>query len=50
MLVVEFLVLTLFTAAQMKMLDKTQLDQFFDRLVEKKKGTGSLVVALSSSR
>jgi CubicO group peptidase (beta-lactamase class C family) len=39
------LILALFTAAGAQTLDKAKLDQFFDRLVEKKKAMGSLVIA-----
>jgi D-alanyl-D-alanine carboxypeptidase len=39
------LALTFFTAGYGQALDKTKLDQFFDRLTEKNKAMGSLVVA-----
>jgi D-alanyl-D-alanine carboxypeptidase len=39
------LILLLFTAAQAQTLDKAKLDQFFDRLTEKNKAMGSLVIA-----
>ncbi|MDQ3750136.1 MAG: beta-lactamase family protein [Acidobacteriota bacterium] len=39
------LTLALFTAAHAQTPDKTKLDQFFDRLAEKDKAMGSLVVA-----
>ncbi|MGH7769234.1 MAG: serine hydrolase, partial [Candidatus Binatia bacterium] len=42
-----FTTLLLFTAgyAQTQTLDKAKLDQFFDRLAEKNKAMGSLVIA-----
>jgi CubicO group peptidase (beta-lactamase class C family) len=39
------LALTLFTAGYAQMPDKTKLDQFFNRLAEKNKAMGNLVVA-----
>ena len=39
------LTLALFTASHAQTLDKTKLDQFFDRLAEKKKVMGSLIIA-----
>jgi CubicO group peptidase (beta-lactamase class C family) len=39
------LALATFTAAQGQTLDKAKLDQFFDRLAEKNKAMGSLVIA-----
>lgn len=38
------LILTLYTAASSQTLDKAKLDQFFDRLAEKNKAMGSLVI------
>jgi D-alanyl-D-alanine carboxypeptidase len=43
------LTLVLFGAAAAQTLDKTKLDQFFDRLAEKNKAMGSLVVARDGS-
>jgi D-alanyl-D-alanine carboxypeptidase len=40
-----FIVLSLFTAASAQTVDKAKLDQFFDRLAEKNKAMGSLVIA-----
>ena len=45
MLFAGLLTLALFTAARAQMPNKVQLDQFFDRLAEKNKAMGSLVVA-----
>ena len=39
------LTLALFTAGNAQTLDKAKLDQFFDRLAEKNKAMGSLVIA-----
>jgi len=39
------LTLALFTAGHAQTLDKTKLDQFFDRLAEKNKAMGSLIIA-----
>src|SRR2546425_2787857 len=39
------LTLALFTAGHAQTLDKARLDQFFDRLAEKKKAMGSLTIA-----
>jgi len=39
------LTLALFTAAHAQTLDKAKLDQFFDRLAEKNKAMGSLIIA-----
>lgn len=39
------LTLASFTAASSQTLDKGKLDQFFDRLAEKNKAMGSLVIA-----
>src|SRR6476660_6993 len=39
------LTLALFTAGYAQTLDKVKLDQFFDRLAEKKKAMGSLTIA-----
>ncbi len=39
------LTLPLFTAAHAQSLDKAKLDQFFDRLAEKNKAMGSLIIA-----
>src|SRR5262249_17517361 len=39
------LTLALFTAGYAQTLDKAKLDQFFDRLAEKNKALGSLVIA-----
>src|SRR4026208_737788 len=39
------LALALFTAGYAQALDKAKLDQFFDRLAEKNKAMGSLVIA-----
>jgi CubicO group peptidase (beta-lactamase class C family) len=39
------LILALFSAAHAQTLDKAKLDQLFDRLLEKNKGMGSLVLA-----
>src|SRR5436190_14513693 len=39
------LILGLFTAGHAQTLDKAKLDQFLDRLAEKNKGMGSLVLA-----
>ena len=39
------LTLALFTTGYAQTLDKTKLDQFFDRLAEKNKAMGSLVIA-----
>src|SRR5688500_8873749 len=39
------LALALFTAGYAQTLDKAKLDQFFDRLAEKNRAMGSLVVA-----
>jgi D-alanyl-D-alanine carboxypeptidase len=39
------LTLTLFTAGHAQTLDKAKLDEFFDRLAEKKKAMGSLTIA-----
>lgn len=41
----SLLTLALFAAAQAQTLDKAKLDQFFDRLAEKNKAMGSLVIA-----
>src|SRR5205809_516808 len=40
-----FLTLTFFTAGYAQTLDKAKLDQFFDRLAEKNKAMGSLIIA-----
>ena len=45
MLFATLLTLALFTAGYAQTLDKTKLDQFFDRLAEKNKAMGSLVIA-----
>jgi hypothetical protein len=37
--------LALFTAGHAETLDKAKLDQFFDRLSEKKKAMGSMIIA-----
>ena len=39
------LALALFTSGYAQTLDKAKLDQFFDRLAEKNKAMGSLVIA-----
>src|SRR4030095_5250317 len=39
------LTLAWFTAGNAQTLDKAKLDQFFDRLAEKKKAMGSLIIA-----
>src|SRR2546425_7462981 len=39
------LTLAFFTAGYAQTLDKAKLDQFFDRLAEKNKGMGSLIIA-----
>ena len=39
------LTLALFTPGYAQTLDKTKLDQFFDRLAEKNKAMGSLAIA-----
>jgi D-alanyl-D-alanine carboxypeptidase len=39
------LTLALFTTGYAQTLDKTKLDQFFDRLAEKNKAMGSLTIA-----
>ena len=39
------LILALFTAGHAQILDKTKLDQFFDRLAEKNKAMGTLTIA-----
>ena len=39
------LTLALFAAGHAETLDKTKLDQFFDRLAEKKKAMGSMIIA-----
>src|ERR1043166_7234859 len=39
------LMLVLFAATDAQTLDKAKLDQFFDRLAEKKKAMGSLTIA-----
>jgi D-alanyl-D-alanine carboxypeptidase len=44
-LVITLLTLALFSAVHAQTLDKAKLDQFFDRLAEKKKAMGSLVIA-----
>jgi CubicO group peptidase (beta-lactamase class C family) len=44
-LFVTLLPLSLFTAGHAQTLDKAKLDQFFDRLAEKHKAMGSLVIA-----
>ncbi len=44
-LFVALLTLALFTAGYAQTLDKAKLDHFFDRLAEKNKAVGSLVVA-----
>src|SRR5215813_4867920 len=41
----SILTLALFTAGYAQTLDKAKLDQFFDRLAEKNKAMGSLVIA-----
>src|ERR1044071_8640226 len=45
MLFATFLTLALFTAGYAQTLDKAKLDQLFDRLAEKNKAMGSLVIA-----
>src|SRR5438128_2079722 len=45
LLFAAFLTLALFTAAYAQTLDKAKLDQLFDRLLEKNKGMGSLILA-----
>jgi D-alanyl-D-alanine carboxypeptidase len=45
MLFAPLLTLALFTAGYAQTLDKAKLDQFFDRLAEKNKAMGSLVIA-----
>jgi hypothetical protein len=45
MLFVCLLTLALSTAGNAQTLDKAKLDQFFDRLAEKNKAMGSLVIA-----
>ena len=45
MLFAPLLTLVLFTAAYAQTLDKAKLDQLFDRLLEKNKGMGSLILA-----
>jgi D-alanyl-D-alanine carboxypeptidase len=44
-LLATLLTLALFSAAHAQTLDKAKLDQLFDRLLEKNKGMGSLVLA-----
>jgi D-alanyl-D-alanine carboxypeptidase len=44
LLLATFLTLACFTAADAQTLDKAKLDQFFDRLAEKKKAMGSLAI------
>jgi CubicO group peptidase (beta-lactamase class C family) len=43
-LLATLLTLALFTAGHAQTLDKAKLDQFFDRLAEKNKAMGSLVI------
>jgi D-alanyl-D-alanine carboxypeptidase len=45
MLFAALLTLALITAGQAQTLDKAKLDQLFDRLLEKNKAMGSLVLA-----
>ena len=45
LLFAPLLTLVLFTEAYAQTLDKAKLDQLFDRLLEKKKGMGSLILA-----
>ena len=44
-LLATILILALCTAGRAQTLDKAKLDQFFDRLAEKNKAMGSLVIA-----
>lgn len=45
MVFATLLTLVLITTGNAQTLDKTKLDQFFDRLAEKNKAMGSLIIA-----